>query len=679
MNRKKLFSLISTFAFINLLIAPSRVYASGDVSPISYISRQQVQDRAYNMAYNQWLYDVNLNGNVQSNTELPDQLKNKNNSYELGIPYNWGGFDGLDTTSSPNWSNFYDAINKGAMAGNIDTEGGYKNNTAGLDCSGFVQSSLNLRTWKQSTYTLGDYMTPISFDALKNMDILLWKTTHVVFFQSWVYDEYGNVLGANTIESTAGNYDGTGQKVKEYYRSLSDLTKNYTPERYNYVLNDYIENNSSEPSIYSPLFRQAIPKTSYQLTIKWEFNAPYENAYQTAYRIRIYNGEITKDSNISGKLVNIISENNSLNEKTIDLKNLPIGNYYFALETKNNRGYWSNPIISPFKVVTDSASVYNKFSNIYRLGGQNRFETSKIIAENSFPSKVNNVILASGYDFPDGLTGVTLSKEMNAPILLVSKSAGSSDSSKALQYINAALDKGGKIYILGGESVIDNSYITYLRDLGYSENNIIRIYGKDRNETSVKIAQNLNLPIGTPVVISNNNGFADSLSISSIAGFNKWPILLTSSNYLNESVESYLQAQKPSQIFVVGGTGVISDNIKNKIREITGLDDSKIVRLSGKDRYETSKIINDYFYNSVQNKIYAASGEDFPDSLSGSAAAAINKTPLLLIPNQATINSSKAINSLSNESKIDLNILGGQGVISDYQLSKIENMCLTSN
>ena len=675
MKKKYLSNFICTIIIAaNLILLPSKAYAE---TATTNMTRLQVQDRAYRMAYTPWHYIKSRNGNVQFSTELPNQLKTKTDSYEKGIPYNWGAFDGLDTSSSRDWGSFYDAMDKGAMAGNIYCEGGYKANTAGIDCSGFVQSSLNLRGWKQSTWTLGNYMTPISYDELKNMDVLLWKTTHVAFFQSWVYDEYGNKLGANTLEATCGNYDGAGQKVKEYYRSINELTKNYVPQRYNYISNDFIENNSGQPYVESPLFRQAIYKSSNKLLFKWGFKDVVGNGYQTAYRIRIYSGEITQASNVSGKFVYEISENTNISEKALDLSNMPVGKYYFVLETRNNRGYWSNPLTGPFQIVEDSAEINTKFNSISRYGGQNRFETSKIIAENTFPSKVNSVILASGSNFPDGLAGVTLSKEVNGPILLVDKNAASSGSSYALQYIANSLDKSGKIYILGGEGVIDSSFLTYLKKLGYSESNIIRLCGKDRNETSVKIAESLNLPEGNTVILSSDGGFADSLSISPIAGFNKWPILLTSATNLNVDVEQYLQAQKPSKIFIVGGTGVISDNVKNRVKQITGLDDSNIIRLCGKDRYDTNVAINSYFYNSPVSKVYAAYGETFPDSLSGSASAAIDNAPLVLVSDYHTTSSASSINTVSSSNKIDLSILGGIGVISNYQVSKIENLSIT--
>lgn len=674
MNKGKGFALFLSTLVISMCCLTSKAYA---VSPmLSYISRQETQDRAYKMAYALWHYVKGLNGNVQSDTKLPDQLKNETDSQQVGIPYAWGGSDGVDTRSSWQWNNFFGAINKGAMAGNINFTGGYKSGTAGIDCSGFVQSTLKIPGEKQSTRTLGKYLTPISFYDLKNMDVLLCSASHVVFFQSWVYDDYGNIIGANTIECTAGNYDGAGQKVKEYYRSKDDLMNDYIPGRFNGIGSDFIENNSAQPTVENPLYRQAIDKNDGKLYVKWDFNDTIIGGYQTAYRIRVYSGDINQDNNVSGRLIVQVSENTSANEKTIAFNDMTEGKYYFVLETKNNRGYWCNPVVTPFKVVTDTSAVAAKIGQVVRFGGQDRYETSKLIAENNFGSNLENVVIASGNDFPDGLAGVTLAKKLNAPLLLVDKDVESKGSKVVLQYILSKLNKSGKIYILGGEGAVSQSYVKYFRQNGYLEDNIIRIGGVNRDATSVKIAENLNLEQGTPVIISNDSAFADALSISPKAGSSQWPVLLASSGKLSEEVEGYIEKIKPSVVYIVGGNAAISENVKNKIKEITGYDDNNIIRLGGKDRYETVEKINSYFYGNNLDKVYVASGENFPDSLSGSAVAAIQGGPLVLVSQSSYISGAESINDVTGNNKVTINVFGGNKIITNYLISKINNICL---
>ncbi|MBC2580173.1 cell wall-binding repeat-containing protein [Clostridium sp. DJ247] len=670
MNKRNKFIM---FLLTLAIVAGSSVY---NTKAASSISRQEAQNRAYEMAYTSWHYEKSFNGNTTSYIQLPDYLNNVTASEEIGIPYTYGGSDGIDTSSNRLWSNFFDAINKGATAGNVlFDENGYKGETAGIDNASFIQSTLKIPGKKLTTNTLGQYLTPISFSDLANMDVLLSKGKYVAFFQSWVYDDFGNIIGANTLEATIDNNDGAGQKVKEYYRSKDYIMNNYKPYRYNSINNDYIENNSVQPIVENPLYRQAIDKNNGVIHFKWGFNHTNSSGYETAYRIRIYSGDINDSSASSGVLVKQVSENSSATETSIYFKDMAEGNYYFVLETKNSEGYWSNPVVTPFKFTSNINNASSKIKDVVRYGGATRYETSKIIAENNFVNfDLKNVVIASGNNFPDGLSGVTLARRLNAPLLLVDKNPEDAGSQITLQYILNNIKKHGKIYILGGEGAVSNSYIDYLKQNGYSQDNIVRVGGLNRNETSVNIAKELNMPKGTPVVIANDSSFADALSISSKAGSSQMPILLTSKDELNQEVADYIKNINPSKVYIVGGTGVVSDSVKNEIANITALNSSNIIRLGGQNRYETSENINSYFYGSNFRNVYVANGENFPDSLSGSAAAAFNNgAPLVLVSDNSYVNGARAINKLTGNKQVTVQVFGGDKVVTNNLISKINN------
>lgn len=52
-------------------------------------------------------------------------------------------------------------------------------------------------------------------------------------------------------------------------------------------------------------------------------------------------------------------------------------------------------------------------NNGLRLGGSDRFETVKLIAEDTVTGNIDNIILASGNNWYDSLLGSTLSKNYN--------------------------------------------------------------------------------------------------------------------------------------------------------------------------------------------------------------------------------------------------------------------------
>ncbi len=299
---------------------------------------------------------------------------------------------------------------------------------------------------------------------------------------------------------------------------------------------------------------------------------------------------------------------------------------------------------------TSTASTISTSANVQRISGADRIDTSIAIAKEQFISKQPDaIVLTSGNDFPDALGGAELAYKNNASVLLVGNSVN--ESKTVLDYISNNLSKDKKIYVLGGTASVSQEIFNYITTQGYS---VIRIGGKDRYETNQKIVDNLNVAKGTPMVITSGNNFADALSISSIASINGYPILINDRDSLLASVSNYITNIQPSIIYVVGGTGVISTNIETQIKNLNG--NINIVRLGGKDRYETSMIIAEKF-NLNTNTITIASGLNFPDALSGSVLAARKNSSVLLVDN----NDVSRQKELLNKQKItNVIVLGGE-------------------
>jgi uncharacterized protein YraI len=208
----------------------------------SQITRSQVEQRALQIINLKWTYSKTKNSTVNSQyagyVSLPKQFANVETATFTGIPYNWGAEDGIDTQSfNASWSNFLDAINKGAFAGNVNTKGGYGYipGTAGLDCSGFVQAAYNIKEYKLSTSTLfNKYFTKISLSNIKHMDILNKPGYHVSMFDKW--GTKNGVYGAYTYEATTNQYYGGIQGTKRYFMSMNAINSGYIPGRYINVL-----------------------------------------------------------------------------------------------------------------------------------------------------------------------------------------------------------------------------------------------------------------------------------------------------------------------------------------------------------------------------------------------------------------------------------------------------------
>jgi len=291
-----------------------------------------------------------------------------------------------------------------------------------------------------------------------------------------------------------------------------------------------------------------------------------------------------------------------------------------------------------------------------RLGGATRIETSKIISEELYNSTVENVVVSNGYGFADALSGSVLANKLNAPVLLTGTTVD--DSSVVFDYIQKHLNKNGTIYVLGGEASVNSTIINKFTEMGYS--NIKRLAGQNRYETNQAINNNLNVVKGTPIVIVNGQGFADALSISSIASSNGYPIVLTDTDSLSEQAIETVKNLQPSQVYVIGGVGAVSEGVKEQIKSLASLSDDKITRIAGSTRYETSLNIAKYF-NLDTDTVVFANGEGFADALSGSVLAAKHKAPTILV--NGDISAQKTyIDTTKYTNEI---LLGGTGSISD--------------
>lgn len=264
-----------------------------------------------------------------------------------------------------------------------------------------------------------------------------------------------------------------------------------------------------------------------------------------------------------------------------------------------------------------------------RISGVDRYQTATAISQEFNGGICNNVILASGINFPDALSASVLSKKLGAPIILADVSV--SGSAQAMEYIDTHVQSGGTIYIIGGTAVIGSDIEANLKAKGYI--NIVRLAGESSYDTDMAVVNEVNVPQGTPVFIASGENFPDALSVSSFAGSKQYPTLLVGTKVLPDKTKAYLVSNKPSTVYIAGGTSVVSQAVENQI--IKAVPNATVKRLAGNDRYDTAGVVAKEFA-ATPNTIYLANGLNFPDALAGSALAARTGDPILLVDNAST-------------------------------------------
>ena len=154
---------------------------------------------------------------------------------------------------------------------------------------------------------------------------------------------------------------------------------------------------------------------------------------------------------------------------------------------------------------------------------------------------------------------------------------------------------------------------------------VIRIYGDDRYATSLKTADELKAVLGVEkfenIVVARGSAFADALSGSYLATRKNAPILLVKAGD-EEAVKAYIRQNLVSggTVYILGGTEAVSAAME------TGLEDFRVKRLGGADRYETNLMILEEA-GVAGGDILITTGGAYADALSASAV----DSPILLV------------------------------------------------
>ncbi len=285
---------------------------------------------------------------------------------------------------------------------------------------------------------------------------------------------------------------------------------------------------------------------------------------------------------------------------------------------------------------------------VIRLAGSHRFETAFLAANQMMVNlgieKFNTVVVASGMDFADALSGSYLAAVKEAPILLACQVESINDQVK--DYIQENLTEGGTIYILGGENAVPASFETGLEGF-----HIKRLAGSNRFTTNLLVLEEAGVG-DQPILVCTGLNFADSLSASAT----KLPILLVYGEKLLEDQVSFLTANSGRQLYIIGGEGAVTRKIKEQLDTY-----GSTLRIAGEDRFSTSMLIAETFFDSPDSAVLAY-GANFPDGLCGGPLAATMNAPLILTMKDVETYSVHYIEAKNIRTGI---VLGGEKLISN--------------
>ena len=343
---------------------------------------------------------------------------------------------------------------------------------------------------------------------------------------------------------------------------------------------------------------------------------------------------------------------------------------------------------------------------VERIGGIDRFDTAKLIAErfvrevsrdDSLPTDkrtVDTVVIASGKAFPDALTASALAGSALSPIALSSTGLAGSRNAPLLLTEPNELPPSTKaflveneiehVYLVGGTGAISSGVAATIAALT-SVTNVTRFGGADRYATSVSIASEVSAAMGgagefcgttmRTALLAVGDDFADALAFAPIAARGPHPLLLTRRDELPDSVREYFEAAAEldtvEHVVIAGGAFAVSDTVADELVAM-GLN---VTRLGGEDRFDTSVRIAAYVLRAASsgqgacldtNRVAFATGLVYADGLAGGPLMAQMRAPTVLLWPNAVPKQVDGFLSwhLLDHENLTLNVLGGTKAIS---------------
>lgn len=293
-----------------------------------------------------------------------------------------------------------------------------------------------------------------------------------------------------------------------------------------------------------------------------------------------------------------------------------------------------------------------------RVDGSTRYETSIDASVQGFPTGASTVVIATGTNWPDALGGSALAGAVSGPLLLTDPNILRDDVSQEIQRLGAT-----GAYILGGTGAVSPAVETALRSL--LSNNVKRLQGATRYETAARVAEETIAILGDrytgAIFVATGANFPDATAAAPLAAGLQRPILLSNPNAA--FAQAVLLPPEATSAYILGGTGAVSSGVASALSsELSG----SVTRLSGATRYETAVRIAEHGVAEGLhwNGVGIATGENFPDALSGGAMLGrIRSVMLLTLPTSLPTITRDTLQG--NAGAIDaLFIFGGTGAVS---------------
>jgi putative cell wall-binding protein len=266
---------------------------------------------------------------------------------------------------------------------------------------------------------------------------------------------------------------------------------------------------------------------------------------------------------------------------------------------------------------------------VVRLAGAGRFATAAAVSRAYWDNAdgpdgpyAQSVVLSRSDFFADALGGGALAAAKEGPLLLTPPSGLNPITQAEMVRVLGTSNPASKtVYLLGSEIALSATVKNQVEDLGYST---VRLAGGSRYSTAIEIAKAID-PTPNLILAATGLNFPDALAAGAAAGSYNVPgasdltavVVLTQGTAVPAALDTFLDANPGARLFGIGDPAVAA------VGSYGGEG------VAGMGRYATAERVAEVFFS---GETYAgvATGENWPDALSGGALMANLNGPLLL-------------------------------------------------
>lgn len=269
------------------------------------------------------------------------------------------------------------------------------------------------------------------------------------------------------------------------------------------------------------------------------------------------------------------------------------------------------------------------------LEGGDRYQTAIAISRSTWATgSAPTVVLATGENWPDAVSGSSLAGAAGGPMLLVHRLSTPAGVVAELKRLGAT-----KAYVLGSGSAVATSVVNEVK-AGVGGGFVAkRVYGVDRYETSARIASATVAEIGAHGGSFDHHAFLatgldwpDALAVSPVAAATHEPVFLTRPNAVPAVIASAAASLDVTGVVGIGGSSVLPSATLDAFAAGLG---ATTERWSGPDRYETAAevALRARAERGIDGSdVGLATGFNYPDALTGGVALGHQSGVLLLTP-----------------------------------------------